>query len=297
MNPLDLPGPQFLVFYVVALLAAHVAGVLLKRRCRSGESSFAPPPQDLSVYEVAMLADGKARAVETALVRLARRNVLVPAADGDGFELGAAGAASPAPPLEGVEKDVYRAIEKKRGGIDALRKLSSASAARMEARLQRLGLLLAADSEEATCLRRAAAWPMLLVIGLGVAKILVGIARARPVVLLIVLVLVAVVILAFKYFRLPRRSTQGEAALADLRRQNAALESTAQRRGEDLADSDLMLAVALFGTSILASSALAWMHPAFISKRDQSGGSSCGSSGGGCGSGSSCGGGCGGCGG
>jgi uncharacterized protein (TIGR04222 family) len=290
LNPLDLPGPAFLAFYVFSLIAAHFVGKALIQWCRSRHADSARLPDNLQPAEAAFLAGGVERAVDTALVRLLHDDLIAVKPGGGGFE--PKGDKPDMLQLSDLQRDVYREISRKNGSVDALHRLKSAFLTRTEVRLASDGMLLARDSAEATCLRGAQALPFAAVIALGAVKIFVGIARHRPVTFLIVFVLVSLVFLGIKLFKLPLRSARGEAALGSLKRRNAALETTVRRRSRELDDATLFFAIALFGPQVLASSELAWMHEGFVNRQSgssDSGGGSCGGGGGG--------GGCGGCGG
>lgn len=290
LDPLDLPGPAFLAFYVFALIAAHFVGKALLRLCGSNHADSVSLPESLQRTEAAFLAGGTERAVDTALVRLLRADLVAVKPGGGGFEVKAAKPDSVH--LTDLQSEVYREITRKNGAVEALHRLKSAFLTRIEVRLANDGLLLAQGSAEATCVRAAKALPFAAVTALGVAKIMVGIARHRPVTFLVVFVLASLVILGIKLFKLPLRSARGEAALQKLKRRNAALETTVRRRSNELDDASLLLAVGLFGPQVLASSELAWMHEGFVNRQLGSSDSSGSSCGGGCG-----GGGCGGCGG
>lgn len=292
LNPLDLPGPAFLAFYAFALIAAHFVGKALVRRCLSSHADPGSLPDQLPPQEAAYLAGGTERAVDTALVRLLHAGLIAVKSGGGAFEVKEA--RPPNLQLTELQNEVYREISRKNGTIEVLHKLKSAFLTRIEARLAGDRLLLTRGGAEANCTRAAKTLPFAAVIVIGVVKIGIGIARHRPVTFLIVFVLVSLVILGVKFFNLPLRSGRGEAALARLKRKNAAVEVTTRRRSRDIDDISLLLAVALFGPQVLAASELAWMHEGFVNRQSSSsdsggGGSSCS---GGCG-----GGGCGGCGG
>jgi len=290
LDPLDLPGPAFLAFYAFALIIAHFVGKALMKLCRSSHASSAPLPEQLLPAEAALLAGGRERAVETALVRLLRNDWVVARPGGGAFDV-----TNKQPgPLQDLQADVYREISKKEGSLEALRKVKSVFLDRTEASLAKQGLLLARGSGEALCQRAAKCLPFAAVIVLGAAKLAIGISRGRPGAFLAVFLVVSLIILGVKFFNLPLRSARGERALQHLKRKNAALQTTLRRRIGEVGDGGLLLAVALFGPQVLASSELAWMHESFVMRRQDSsdGGSGGGSCSGGCG-----GGGCGGCGG
>lgn len=289
-DPLDLPGPLFLVFYVILLGIAHFAGKALARLCRAAHTPPVTPP-DLSPLEAAYLAGGRERAVDAALVGLLHHEAIAVQGAG-GFVPGKGVPQAP----QGLQADLYREVVHGRGAIERLRRLRTAALARMEARLAKDGLLLAAAGSERRCVQLARGAPIAAVIALGALKVLIGIARSRPVVLLVVLLVVASIVLGAKVFGLPLRSAKGEAVLERLKRRNAALQATTRRRSADLDAASVMLAVGLFGIEVLANSGLLWMQPAFVTRKSGSDSrdSGCGSSGS-CSGG--CGGGCGGCGG
>lgn len=292
LGPLDLPGPQFLGLYVIALVFSHFAGKLLARLCRGQPAAPASTPA-LTPLESAFLAGGRARAIDAALVGMLQHHIIEAKPEGGGLALGTGSGKL----LAGLQADLFREIARRSGALDKLHRLRTAALERMETRLANDGLLLVSSPAERRCTRLALSAPVAAVLLLGLAKIAIGVARSRPVVLLTLLVLVATVMLGIKFFRLPLRSSLGDAVLDDLHRRNAALQATAKRRSAELDEASLMLAVGLFGTGVLASSELLWMQKGFAPNRSSDGGSTgCGSSGG-CGGGGGGGGGCGGCGG
>lgn len=291
LNPLDLPGPAFLAFYAFALIAAHLVGKALVHRCSSRHRTDAPLPDSMAPLELAVLSGGRARAVETALVRLLFNGWIAVGPGGNSF------VATPTtpPPLEDLQSDVYREVSRKQSAIDDLRRISSTFLSRAEARLTREGLLLVRGSSEANCVQMARCLPFAAVIAFGCVKVFIGMARHRPVAFLVVFLIASVVILGFKYFKLPLRSAQGQRTLEFFERRHAALKTTVRRRSSDVDDGTLLFVVALFGPQVLASTDLAWMHESFATRSSSS--SDSGSSSGGCGGGGGGGGGCGGCGG
>lgn len=287
LNPLDLPGPAFLAFYAFLLLVAHFVGKWLLHFCKSADITPTRAP-NLTPLETAYLAGGAERAVDAELVRLLRHDLLVIKPGGGGFAVKDPAAG----PLDGLQRDLVRETMRTDGAIERLRRLRSPVLTRAQTRLAGEGLLLAAGGSEANCVRLAKGAPFVVAIAVGVMKLLVGLARHRPVAFLVMFLIASLVILGVKLFKLPLRSAKGNAALKDFERRNAALQATAKRRGNELDDSSLMLAVGLFGASVLASDELVWMREGFISRQSSgssdSGGGSCGGGGGG---------GCGGCGG
>src|SRR5262245_13085061 len=74
MNPFDLRGPEFLLFYFCFSLAVIIAIVVLRRRAESGDA----PRIDLSdPYLIAYLRGGCDEALRLAVVSLVDRGALV----------------------------------------------------------------------------------------------------------------------------------------------------------------------------------------------------------------------------
>ncbi len=151
---------------------------------------------------------------------------------------------------------------------------------------------------------KARVYPTLLVVallGLGMAKIVVGVSRDKPVGFLImlcfILVLVAMQLFEGKSFRRPwgNRTRFGDRALTVMRDRHQRPTSV------DDHDPQLPMLIALFGVQILAGSSLTDLRtllmPTPSSAYADSGGGGDTGIGSGCSGGSSCGGGGGGCGG
>lgn len=164
----------------------------------------------------------------------------------------------------------------------------------MRAKLVALGLVL--DAPAARSVAKASALPFWACFALGVTKVGVGLARGRPVgVLVALLVLTAFAAVALRW-RPPLRTRLGDRVVAVLRRRHANLRGPRAGAGAR-GGADVALAVALFGGAALVANALPELrsalryHPAYSASSSGDGsGSSCGAS-------SSCGGGGGGCGG
>lgn len=125
---------------------------------------------------------------------------------------------------------------------------------------------------------------------LGVVKIGVGIARDKPVGYLVILSVIAALVALIGFLRDPYRSRFGSAWLNQIRRRNRSLKSGLGKSAKLDQINQLALAVALFGTPVLATVGLqnlgrAITPPAGSSTSGCGGscGSSCGGSGGGCG--------------
>lgn len=289
MNPLNLPGSQFLLFYSVVAIAALLA-VWAVRRAARGEAVAGPArPADLDPYELAYLADGPNRAVQAALVSLAGRGAVVASKRGvlsvDHFA---------GKPTDPVETAVHRAIRQQAPARFAgVVQRCWATLDPIDDRLAGAGLLVPAGTRRAVVL--LAVGLTAGVLALGVAKIVVGVGRDKPVGFLVVLCLAAVVGMCVVTARPLRRTVLGDAVFdAHVRRNRRLTSDTTARAGDQL-----MLGVALFGTGLLADTALADFRDPLRPRADAGFSNGWGGDGGSgdSGGGSSCGGGgCGGCG-
>jgi uncharacterized protein (TIGR04222 family) len=297
MNPLDLPGPEFLVFYLVTAVAAVLSGFALRRALRL-PADDADMPVHLSSCEIAYLAGGKKLAVHAAIARVVHEKCLT--LDAATRTLTVQG---PIPrDAQPLEQAVYREVA--RHTELAMAKLNHAVVVESDAiklRLGEQGLLISGGQALAAC-----CVPMLVmaaVVALGIAKMVVGVHRDKPIGFLIaMLVLVSIGLIGFAWPAF--RSRRGDRLLVGLRHENAALRPTAQTRPDGLLGPELSLAIGLFGVGILTHESLTGLRKAITPPGATGAGTSCGGGdggGGGCGGGGGggggCGGGCGGCGG
>src|SRR5262245_25668348 len=113
MNPFDLTGPSFLLFYL-ALIAAGVVVALAARWVLRGPAAVAgESPPNLGPDEIACLAGGSKLASDVAIANLVQRGTLK--AD-PVTKLLALGAESPRP-ASPVEAKVLDAVEERPEGI------------------------------------------------------------------------------------------------------------------------------------------------------------------------------------
>jgi uncharacterized protein (TIGR04222 family) len=292
VNPFDLAGPQFLVFY--AALAAVTLAVLVLHR----QGTEAGPAAVLSdPYEIAYLRDGWQEAVSLAIASLIQRDLLCahPFALAEGVT-----PEQVTSPLErqvlsrcAQETDPQRLIEDAslRGATEEIRQS-----------LVRQGLL---PGPEVELERRSRLWlAQAVLMGTALVKGAVALSRGHT---NLVFLLALTVLSAFGAQRLaaPRRTRRGDDTLRHLKALMARLRQPSRERG--LAPHEATLVGAVFGLAAVGGSEwvrLAGLHPR-VTRADSGSSSwswscgsssSCGSSGGSsCGSGGGCGG-CGGCG-
>lgn len=295
LNPFDLPGPQFLLLYVITLIAAFVIAVTLRRRFLRSEREHHTQTITLDPYEAAYLRGGADLATNTAIATLVQSKVLQVSSAGSTLAV----VAGAWPSIHPFEQALYRTVSSNAArDIKTIRSIANEDAGLLAERLETLGLV--ATDAQARMAHLIPGFVMAAVLAFGIIKIGVGISRDRPVGLLFLLCFVVGVI-ALVFFIAPAHRTRlGDKVLIQLRDENAALESTARTHPQILAAGDVSLAMALFGIEALAFADESWLglRSALAPPRPSSDGSSssCGSSSGGCGGGCG-GGGCGGCGG
>lgn len=258
-----MSGGAFLILYIGLLIVATVASIVGVRAARPDGRVLDRPDEEA----VAWLDGGRTRLFDTLAARQLTRGEL--AVNGRKGLASADGT-----PLKWSHVTV---------GFEP-------QADQVEQRLTRAGLL--ADPDELATMRRRARLPFLILAGVGLVRLVYGLAIGRPVGFLFGLLLVTLTIWLLRGGGLDRRTRGGRETLARTRKAHDRL-----RRAPT--QPEMGMAVALFGTTVLAGSAYADFHR-FRSAGSDSGSTSDsgdssdggGSSDGGCG-----GGGCGGCGG
>jgi uncharacterized protein (TIGR04222 family) len=305
---LDWTGPQFLAFYVTALI---VLVLWCRRGARRSLNRYDNPRENATLsdpYDIAYLSGGGGRVLQLAVARLIQQRLASWKAGFFGARLIAATDTvpvhCPAPEKELLDR-LIRVREKGIPVREAGRWVYPSLRA-IEVRLASLGLR--PTGEERGGSRVLSVMPLIGLGLLGLVKVFVGIGRDKPVWILVFLLLATLVAIAVIVSSVPRLTPSGELLLEKLRLRNQAGLQGAGAAGWD----DLVMfsqAVALFGPTAVAA------HPAFTaihgdleklhaqaanrSAAGCGGASGCsGASGCGGGGGSGCGGGgCGGCGG
>jgi uncharacterized protein (TIGR04222 family) len=281
MNPFDLRGPEFLLFYFCFSLAVIIAIVVFRRRAESGDA----PRIDLSdPYLIAYLRGGREEAWRVSVISLVDRGMLVMdgrlvrRADNVAYDM--------------VGRPIERAVlEKFRIPGKAVAVLESRNLTQVfqfyQDSLERLGLLPDAAVFNARLMRFLPGLAALVVV--GVIKIQIGRSLERPVGFLFMIMIVAIVIAAAISF--PRLTACGKALLEDVTNLYSGLRTQVNSFRPGSASAELTMFAAVFGVAALAESPLGYtqtLFPQTTSSWDSSDG------GGGCGGGC---GGCGGCGG
>ncbi len=285
MNPFDLRGPEFLLFYL--LFGAVVLTVLnVTRREREDDSASATISDP---YLIAYLRGGERAVVEAAAVALIDRGLLEAVDD----EIRAKAVVAPNR-LEEIERKILQLCATKMRTTTLFTDPVIAGACTVyRARLEQLGLLPDATLKS----RRASDFGIAVLVLSAVAgtKILVALSRGRPFGFLVALTFV----FCFAAYRISshRRTRKGDRLLSDLGTLFAGLRSRASLLTLGTGGNEAVLLTAAFGAFLLPKESFPFAHRWGPKPNDGSGcgsGSSCSSS---SSCGSSCGGGGGGCGG
>lgn len=278
LNPLDWTAGPFLTLQACLAAASLLGALFLRERMR--RAGPMAPPASLDVVELAYLAGGPERACDAVVIGL--------------VDAGAAsyGSQSGIVTVEDRRVPLPRHLERFRDALtDGLKRPALLRAFKPRLDAVRDRLVRAALSPSDSCLHRmrlttlALVGPVLL---FGLAKIVVGLERDRPVGFLVVLTIATAVLGLVILLHRPTRTGAGDAAL-DRYRQRQGRAARAPRAVGD----EVLIAFALGGGAALAGTS----HEAYgrAMRASASDGSGCGSSGDGGGDGG--GGGCGGCGG
>jgi uncharacterized protein (TIGR04222 family) len=287
MDPFDLRGPEFLLFYFCFSLAVIIAIVFFRRRAESGQA----PRIDLGdPYLIAYLRGGEDEVLRVAVISLIDRGMLVM----DGHLIRRADHVTSGMAKYPIE---YEALKKfdvlgqeasvfKAASVLTDNSLKSALRPYRDT-LERAGLM-----PNANVCRDRRNRLLLALTGLGVAgaiKIQIGLYLGKPVAFLVVMIIAAMIIAAAISF--PRLTARGEATLEDLTNLYAGLRTQVNSISPGSATAELAMFAAVFGVGALAATPFAYAEDLFHQKKNEYSSSSCGSSCGSSGGGSSCGGG------
>jgi uncharacterized protein (TIGR04222 family) len=284
MSPFDLPGPQFLIFYV--LLGGALAAFLWIFRHHGEKGKTFSAPELTDPYLVACLRAGHAEIWRLATIRLIDRGLM----KADGATISVVTDEKP----EELPNEVERAtLEWFRTPQEAISLIKESSSLRLrqlvspyKERLIELGLLPGSAANAGNRGRFIAVAGVLALV--AIVKIVIALDRGHKNIGFLVM-LAAVGLFVLYKAAMPARTLRGQAVMEDLEKLFSRLQPGALQPGKSSAE--VMWMAAVYGVGALAFSHVEKLYP-----KAQSGGScgsSCGSS---CGGGG-CGGGCGGCGG
>ncbi len=227
MNVFDYRGEDFLNFYLGAFLVATIASLLLGKMARSGLPARpgVEPPTD--PYEIAFLSGGGRQMVDAALAALHSRGLLAFGRNSHGVTtVGfAPGALKPGqnplekhPDLSPIEQQLCRALPARdQEEIRHVRKALEPTAQAMQDELADKGWIMTAAALASA--RFATALPMLILLGVGITKWIIGLSRHKPVGFLFLLMILTIVALMFCVRGLKRRTRAGDQAWKAARQQ------------------------------------------------------------------------------
>jgi uncharacterized protein (TIGR04222 family) len=299
-NPLDLRGPDFLAFYFIyglgVFLLAGLARVLWQWSSSQTPAGarWSPGiyPSEGDAYILALLRGGPKEVAVAVLGRLV--------AEGFFFLEGSALRRSPNQPadrsrLSLLEEEAYSAVASSAGtsGIAPPAALSLV-VSRLEPRLAgaRADLEvagLAPNAEQRKGYHAIGLAALLLVTGLGAAKLFVAWLRGRSNIQFLVVLTIVSAVASFLLMKPPLQTATGRRYLKWLKESHQGLVSMVSA-GRRQGFGELALVAGIFGLEALPT--LAPLKKALIPPSSSGGGDSSG-----CGGGGGCGGGCGGCGG
>lgn len=300
---LDWRGPQFLAFYASAFVIALLWSLIRARR-RNATFEGCPPTSLEDPYEVAMLAGGRGRAMQVAVMRLLELGLIRMEKEGAGARIHAIADAA-AVPTAAIEDTLLEAVRNKGESgmpISELPRLVCHQLTAIEVSLASAGLR-PTDREH-----RERKWltctPLMILFGLGCVKLALGICRDRPVMFLMLCLFATFMTIYLVVLTTPRLTKAGRNILERLRQQDFQSAGHPACGGERLDWLTLGFALsgaaALFGVPELRADMAHLERTRAIGGGDSSSGSDSGGSGcssGDSGGGSCGGGGCGGCGG
>ena len=296
LNPFDLRGPEFLLFYLFLGVVVTTIVMLLRHRGEPQQAGTAPLTDYL---KIAYLRGGSAEAIRVASLALMDRGLLELV---DAHHIKTAVESLPA----GLQRTEERLLEACRQPVRASSLLDDtalqiAATVECEPQLVRAGLL--PDDRLKLVWTGLRTMALLFLGSVAALKIVIAVSRGRTNVVFLIILSAAFCAIIYLVTN-PSRTAAGDAMLADLRTLFAALKARAglRRYTPGTGGQELALLAAVFGATSLPAVAGSMQtlfrkpEPRSTSSCGSSSGSSCGSSGGSSCGGGGCGGGCGGCG-
>lgn len=307
MNPFDLRGPEFLLFYIFFSVVVIALLIILRRALESG----AAPRVDLAdPYLIAYLRGGRDEAIRVAMIALVDRGLL----ESNGTRLKRVKGKSPMLVRRLLEQLILEKFTEEAEAKEAFTYAPVVSAAeKYEDELQSTRLLPDGATKERRLFLLLVAILALAVVAWS--KVYIALMRGRTNVAFLIILSVIVIIIAICVSR-PRLTARGSAMLKDLRNLYGDLRARASTINPGGSTIEAAMLAAVFGAAVLPASNFAFTRNLFPQLQTSTGtwtssssssscsGSSCSSSSSSsCSSGSSCGsscggggGGCGGCG-
>ncbi|PJJ59522.1 TIGR04222 domain-containing membrane protein [Hymenobacter chitinivorans] len=285
LNPLNWYGQEFLALYW--LLCLTVLPLVLWWRHRGRGPAEASANARPSTYEVVRLAAHGERLPDSALAALAHAGKLELLPDQQVRR-----PLNAPPPTDAYELAVWSLVPPEGTTLDAVRRRASQptieAVQALDAGLEAQGWLL--PEAERARLNKPVILALVLLGLFGLAKVVVGLARERPVGFLVATLLGLVVVAVYCYHQRAWATGRGARVLRE-----ATAVVGEEQHSESVSAEYVALSVALFGVQSL--NGLGLNHLAILLVPPSQGGDSSGGDSGSSDGGSGCGGGCGGCGG
>jgi uncharacterized protein (TIGR04222 family) len=294
----DYSGSDFIAFFGCLLVGLVAVLVLLRAWCRLELSNriYAKEPKD--PYMIAMLSGGGQHAIVAALCELTRRGMLlIPSITRIARKPGVTAPAGMHP----FEDALWQRIPPVLASMKEINTAVGVELRAMAGSLSRDGMMLSIPMQNR--FRLTVKLLISLVLLAGVVKVVTGVVRDKPVLILAGMIVACVLIYRYVRRRIPFRTRPGDLMISALRRDHFdAMHNKHQLDSPDLPTGILPMAVGLYGASILYGTSLSDLADVFAPERRRvhaAGDSGChgctGSHGGSGGGTSGCNSGCGGC--
>ncbi|HIK42466.1 TIGR04222 domain-containing membrane protein, partial [Thermoleptolyngbya sp. M55_K2018_002] len=256
-NPLDLRGPEFLQFYLFTLSSTLLVAWALRQWLRQPSNRTETSLPKLDPYEVAYLVNGANQVIDTAIVNMARsqppaievqEKFLVPLVAPESLQ-------------HSLERAILESMHGSKATVDSIRRhtVTVRAVETLRSRLQELGLAL--SSAQAAKARLYPTLLLLLPLLLGIAKVLVGLSRGRPVGFLLMMIVVWLAVIAI--FQLPPLSSRyGDRALQQIRATHQSAMTLRTRDLSAMQQTQLLFLIALAGTTALRGKEFASLRAA-----------------------------------
>lgn len=286
MNPFELRGPEFLLFYLALSVTLLILLVLVRQ---SRESGALPSLHLDDPYLLACLSGGPKEVLRVSTISLVDRGLLQ-------VSRGKVGPAATASKSEIGQTEVERQVASHFSTEQSFKSVFSKYNPAMESARKYEEILLiyrlVPDEHDRRARRLWTSLVATVLLVTGITKIVIAISRGRMNIEFLIFLAVAAVAITIKIGS-PYRTRLGDKYLASVRALFTDLKGRAASLHPGGATKELLWLVALFGMSSVPATAFPFIKE--FPAPQASSGSGCGSSG--CGSGGGgCGGGCGGCG-
>jgi uncharacterized protein (TIGR04222 family) len=299
---ISITGPVF-IWWFIFLSALVIFGIILLNKFDKTSSLPLPSLGKLDPYEIAYLSENWQGVVRLAIFNLLRKKAIkieqkkfwifkiksdkVIKLNSKKFN------------LNSIEEEVYSFVGNGRDALSffktTLKNHLSKYLHKIESKLKSQNLIKKRmDDKAIDIIKKIAIVTLFLVGGL---KLFFGLIREKPVTYLIILLIIDFIFILLFFKSKDKKTELGRRYLKNLEKTFEPTKNLVKSGIKDENDPSLAIAVAIFGTSILAGYTLFDAYRTSYFKTQNWNGGGCGGGGGGCGGGGCGGGGCGGCGG